>query len=105
MPRSNNPVAACPPDQSITPLLTGELFYLEIYYGIRSIVCKAFRIPARKIIMGKTPATSIFLGLFLGAVLGSGIGMLGGNVIHGLQLGALTGVFLGWILTSPALQE
>ena len=55
--------------------------------------------------MGKTPATSIFLGLFLGAVLGSGIGMLGGNVIHGLQLGALTGVFLGWILTSPALQE
>jgi hypothetical protein len=55
--------------------------------------------------MDKTPAFHIFLGLFLGAIVGFGIGSLNGNAIHGMQLGAMTGLFIGWIITAPALQK
>jgi outer membrane lipoprotein SlyB len=55
--------------------------------------------------MNKTPAFYIFLGLVVGTIVGSGIGAWNGNIVHGMQLGALTGVFIGWIVTNPALQK
>ena len=55
--------------------------------------------------MHKTPAYSIFLGLLIGAVLGAAIGAMNENAIHGLQLGSLAGLFIGWILTAPAFQK
>jgi hypothetical protein len=54
--------------------------------------------------MRKRPAYYVFLGLLGGGIIGFGVGALNGNPIHGLQLGALTGIFIGWILTAPALQ-
>lgn len=53
--------------------------------------------------MNKPRVHYIFLGLLIGAIVGFGIGVLNGNAIHGMQLGALTGLFLGWILTAPVL--
>lgn len=55
--------------------------------------------------MDKTPAFYIFLGLLVGSIAGFGIGFLNRDAIHGLQLGALAGVFIGWIMTAPALQK
>jgi uncharacterized protein YcfJ len=55
--------------------------------------------------MDKTPACYIFLGLLIGAVVGFGIGAMNGDATHGMQLGALAGVFIGWITTAPALQK
>jgi phosphate/sulfate permease len=55
--------------------------------------------------MNKTPACYVFLGLLIGAVFGAGIGAVNGNAIHGMQLGVLTGMFVGWILTAPAFQK
>lgn len=55
--------------------------------------------------MDKTPAFYIFLGLLVGSIAGFGIGFLNGDAIHGLQLGAMTGLFMGWIMTAPALQK
>jgi hypothetical protein len=55
--------------------------------------------------MDKTPACSIFLGLLIGTILGLGIGALNGDIFHGMQLGAVAGVFIAWVLTAPALQK
>jgi hypothetical protein len=55
--------------------------------------------------MDKTPAYYIFLGLLFGGLVGFGIGEVSGNAIHGMQLGAITGVFIGWIMSAPALQK
>jgi uncharacterized membrane protein len=55
--------------------------------------------------MDKTPAFYIFLGLLLGALVGFAVGATNGNVIHGMQLGALGGIFIGWILAAPPLQK
>jgi hypothetical protein len=43
--------------------------------------------------------------LLLGAALGAGIGAVHGNTVHGLQLGAAVGTFLGWVIAAPALQN
>jgi hypothetical protein len=55
--------------------------------------------------MDKTPAFYIFLGLLLGTLVGFGIGAINGDVVHGMQLGALGGVFIGWVLTAQTLQK
>lgn len=55
--------------------------------------------------MDKTPAYYIFLGLLIGAVAGVGIGAANGNLITGMQLGALAGVFIGWFIAAPALRK
>ena len=55
--------------------------------------------------MNKTPACYVFLGLLIGVISGAGLGAVTGNVVHGMQLGALAGMFIGWILTSPAFQK
>ena len=55
--------------------------------------------------MDKTPAYSIFLGLLIGAILGFGIGAVNGDSIYGMQLGAMTGVFIGWVITSWPVQK
>jgi hypothetical protein len=55
--------------------------------------------------MEKRPAHYIFLGLLLGAALGAGLGAVNGNAVHGMQLGALAGTFIGWIINAPAFQE
>lgn len=55
--------------------------------------------------MDKTPAFYIFLELLIGALLGLAVGAVSGNAIHGLQLGAMAGVFIGWIMTAPVLQK
>lgn len=55
--------------------------------------------------MNKTPAYYIFLGLLMGAVLGWGLGAVNGNAIHGMQLGALAGLFIGWFIASTSLQQ
>lgn len=55
--------------------------------------------------MDKTPAFYIFLGLVVGGLVGFGIGAVNGNAIHGMQLGAMAGVFVGWIITAPTFQK
>lgn len=55
--------------------------------------------------MYKTPALYILLGLLVGSIVGFGIGIVNGDVIHGMQLGSLGGVFIGWIMTALALQK
>jgi hypothetical protein len=55
--------------------------------------------------MNKTPAYYIFLGLLIGTLVGLGLGALNGNAVRGMELGALTGTFIGWVMTSPALQR
>jgi hypothetical protein len=53
--------------------------------------------------MNKTPAYTIFLGLLLGALVGWGLGVVNGNAIHGLQLGALAGTFIGWFIAADVM--
>lgn len=55
--------------------------------------------------MDKTPAYYIFLGLLIGAILGLGVGALNGNPIHGLQLGAMVGLFIGWFIAVNPLEK
>ena len=55
--------------------------------------------------MNKTPAYHIFLGLLIGAVLGSAIGAVDGNAILGMQYGAAVGLFVAWVITAPALKQ
>jgi hypothetical protein len=55
--------------------------------------------------MDKTPAYSIFLGLTIGAIFGLGIGAVNGDAVHGMQLGAMAGVFIGWVVTALPLQK
>lgn len=55
--------------------------------------------------MNKTPAYYIFLGLLIGAALGSGIGAVNGNTITGMQFGAAVGLFVAWVITTPALKQ
>ena len=45
--------------------------------------------------MDKTPSCYIFLGLLIGAVFGFGVGMVNGNIITGVKLGAMVGLFIG----------
>ena len=39
-----------------------------------------------------------FLGLVIGAIFGMGLGTASGNIIWGVGLGALFGVFIGWFV-------
>ena len=55
--------------------------------------------------MDKTPAYSIFLGLLIGTIFGLGIGVVSGDAVHGMQLGAIAGVFIGWVVTALDFQE
>jgi outer membrane lipoprotein SlyB len=90
----------------ITPLSTGELFYTWVYHifgGIRIGFCLSNR-PWR-LNMDNTPAYSIFLGLLIGSILGFGIGAVNGDAVQGMQLGAITGVFIGWVVTALTLQK
>jgi hypothetical protein len=48
--------------------------------------------------MKKTPAYPIFLGLLIGAIVGFGIGAVNGNLIHGMQLGSVAGLLIGWVI-------
>jgi hypothetical protein len=55
--------------------------------------------------MRKTPAYFIFLGLLIGAIFGFGVRALNGNSVHGMQLGAMAGLFIAWIMTAPTVQK
>lgn len=55
--------------------------------------------------MEKTRAYTIFLGLLIGAMVGAGVGAINGNAPHGLQLGAVAGLFVGWIMTDLVVQK
>ena len=55
--------------------------------------------------MDKMPAYTIFLGLLIGAIFGLGIGALNGDPVYSMQLGAITGMFIGWVVTALALQK
>jgi hypothetical protein len=89
-----------------TPLAVGEFFFRSTYDGtgeIRLLCCAANR--ARRSNMNGTPAYSIFAGLLIGAAFGAGTGALFGDAMQGMQLGALAGVFIGWVITSLTLQN
>lgn len=51
------------------------------------------------------PACTILLSLLIGAVIGFVLGLVNGNTVSGLQLGAMAGLFSGWILTATTLEE
>ena len=55
--------------------------------------------------MDKTPAFYVFLGLLLGAIFGYGAGAMNGNAIHGMQLGAMVGLFIGWFIAVNPLEK
>lgn len=55
--------------------------------------------------MDNSPAFPIFLGLLIGAMFGLLIGTINGNAVHGMQLGAMAGLFIGWLVTTLALQK
>jgi hypothetical protein len=55
--------------------------------------------------MNKTPAYHIFLGLLIGAAVGSGIGAVNENTILGLQYGTAGGLFVAWVITRPHLSN
>ena len=55
--------------------------------------------------MNKKTAFYIFLGLLIGAVFGMGLGAANGNAIHGLQLGALAGTFIGWFVAAAVMEQ
>ena len=55
--------------------------------------------------MDKTPAYMIFLGLLIGTIFGLGIGTVNGTAVHGMQLGAMTGLFIGWLVTTLPRQK
>jgi hypothetical protein len=54
--------------------------------------------------MDKTPAYDTFLGLLVGALFGLGIGTLNKNIVTGLQIGTLIGVFIGWFIAAWTLK-
>ena len=58
-----------------------------------------------RIEMKTTPAYYIFLGVLIGAAFGAGIGVVSGNIVYGMQLGALAGMLIGWIVIGPPLQK
>lgn len=47
----------------------------------------------------------ILAGLLVGIIFGSGLGAANGNAILGIGLGALAGVFLGWLVAAVALER
>ena len=50
--------------------------------------------------MDKTPVYPIFLGMLIGAIVGFGAGALTENTIHGIQLGSMLGLFIGWVIAA-----
>jgi hypothetical protein len=89
-----------------TPPAAGEFFSSSTYDGTGEIrlLCRS-SVRARRSNMDRMPAYSIFAGLLIGAVLGAGTGVLFGDAMHGMQLGALAGVFIGWVITSLTFQN
>lgn len=55
--------------------------------------------------MGNTPAYYIVLGLVLGAIVGAGVGVISGDAVHAMQLGALAGLFIGWVIAASAVPK
>jgi hypothetical protein len=47
----------------------------------------------------------ILLGLLIGTFFGIGIGVATENIIRGIGLGALAGVFVGWFLAAAVLEN
>jgi hypothetical protein len=55
--------------------------------------------------MDKTPVSPIFLGILIGAIIGSGIGLVNGNTIYGMQLGSMSGLLIGWFIAVNPLEK
>jgi uncharacterized protein YcfJ len=55
--------------------------------------------------MERTMGYYSFLGLVIGTIFGAGLGAANGNVLFGIALGALGGVFIGWFIAAAALQN
>ena len=55
--------------------------------------------------MDKIPASFIFFGLLMGAILGVGIGSIRGSAVRGLELGSLAGLFVGWFIAATVQQQ
>ncbi|NJO81784.1 MAG: hypothetical protein HC828_02750 [Blastochloris sp.] len=55
--------------------------------------------------MERTFGLYIVLGLVIGAVFGMGLGATTGNVLWGIGLGALAGVFLGWFVAAAMFEN
>ena len=46
-----------------------------------------------------------FLGLVIGAIFGLGLGAANGNIIWGIGLGGLFGVFIGWFIAVAVFEN
>jgi hypothetical protein len=55
--------------------------------------------------MNLRPACTILLSLLIGTAVGSGLGLVNGDMVRGMQLGAMAGLFIGWILTAATLDQ
>ena len=55
--------------------------------------------------MGRKFGYYIALGLLIGVLLGRGVGATSGNIILGIGLGALGGLFVGWFVAAAVLQN
>jgi hypothetical protein len=55
--------------------------------------------------MDKTPVLYIFLGLLIGAIVGLGIGAINANPMHGMQLGSMAGLLIGWFIAVNPLEK
>jgi hypothetical protein len=84
----------------------GEFFVQEVYDVSGSIpMCCCGSTGSTSLIMDRTPAYSIFLGLLIGAIFGFGIGVANGDTITGMQIGAMAGIFIGWLIAALALKK
>ena len=55
--------------------------------------------------MDKTPAYPIFLGLLIGTIVGFGLGAINENTTHGMQIGSMAGLFIGWFIAVNPLEK